>query len=92
MFTREWKICPHCDGEGCMACQGDGGYYVARLAPSPLLTNDADDNKACDVCGYKHPRPDTSGIVIECADGIYRCKVCRGDSKFQRKTKGQKEQ
>ena len=35
----------------------------------------------CDICGFhaKH----NNGVIILCADGIFRCKVCRGEGKFQ---------
>lgn len=42
-------------------------------------------NLTCDICEYIHPKPDKYGIVIECADGVLRCKVCRGDRDIKRK-------
>lgn len=39
-------------------------------------------NLTCDICGYLHPKPDHWAIVIECDDGVLRCKVCRGAAKF----------
>lgn len=39
-------------------------------------------NLVCDICDYVHPRPDKYGIVIECDDGIRRCKKCRGDDGY----------
>lgn len=41
-----------------------------------------EDNLTCDICGYKHGTPDKWSIVIEDKDGVQRCKVCRGDGKF----------
>lgn len=41
-----------------------------------------EDNLICDICGYQHDKPDKWGIVVTCADGVLRCKVCRGDGKF----------
>jgi hypothetical protein len=42
-------------------------------------------NLTCDICGYTHPKPDRWAIVIECPDGVLRCKVCRGAAKFNSK-------
>lgn len=42
-------------------------------------------NDACDICGYIHDKEDIYGIVIECDDGVYRCKVCRGAGKYPSK-------
>lgn len=38
----------------------------------------------CDICGYRAKH--NNGVIIQCADGILRCKVCRGEGKFPRKT------
>jgi hypothetical protein len=80
-FTSEWKQCKFCHGDGCVSCRGEGGYPVVRLRqPEPLPK--ADGNLTCDICQYVHPTPDSYGIVIECADGVIRCKVCRGINKW----------
>lgn len=42
-----------------------------------------EDNLVCDICGYRHKNPDQYAIVIECKDGVNRCKVCRGAGKFK---------
>lgn len=77
LFSSEWKECRHCRGEGCFACMGSGGYEVARLR-KPKTEAEPQGNLTCDICGYCHDKPDHYGIVVVCADGILRCKVCRG--------------
>lgn len=37
----------------------------------------------CDICEFRAKH--NNGVIILCADGIYRCKVCRGESKFPRR-------
>lgn len=78
----EWQKCPTCGGDGCANCKGEGGYSVVRLRQPdkrPMLRG-----LVCDVCGYQSPTKDY-GTVIECADGVIRCKVCRGVGKWPRK-------
>ena len=54
----------------------------------------ANQNLTCDICGYTYDKHDVYAIVIECADGLCRCKVCRGAAKFNapKRKKQQEEQ
>lgn len=48
---------------------------------SPFVNHEAtapptEDNLACDVCGYIHPKPNPQ-VVVMGADGVIRCARCR---------------